>query len=342
MRLSFGEGLAIIHPMIYEGALILGGVVLGGLAMAAWASRRVQKAQQNISEELARYRRSQMFGNIGVWDWSIKNDALYWSDEIYGMFGHEPGAVTPTYQFFIDSVHPDDKARVQAAEDACLANLSAHDIVYRVVWSDGTIKWLHETGDVLFDERGEAVRFTGILRDVTASKLQQDEILHLAHYDGLTGLANRELFRTRLEDAMRRADRHKTMVALVFLDLNRFKPVNDTYGHAAGDKLLAAVAKKLTKAVRRADSVARYGGDEFVVVLEDLKTAEEAHWVVDKLRAVFKDDFIIDGRRLSIGVSTGISLYPQDAQDADKLIHIADMAMYEEKTGEADSASALR
>ncbi len=154
-----------------------------------------------------------------------------------------------------------------------------------MVWSDGTIRWLRETGNVLFDEASEAVKFTGIVRDVTTRKMKIDQIIQLAHFDGLTGLANREFFRDQLKEAFARADRHGTLVALVFMDLNKFKPINDTYGHTYGDQVLMAVAQNMKKSIRS----------------------------------------------IELGISIGLSLYPQDASDIDELIHIADMAMYREK-----------
>lgn len=321
----------MISAMGYTLLLFVFGCACGWLLALGWMRRRARVSILDVNEELDRYRRSQMFANMGVWDWSVKNDVLYWSDEVYAMFGYEPGEVTPTYQFFIDAVHPDDKARVQAAEDACLENLTSHDITYRVVWPDGTIKWLHETGDVLFDDEGEAIKFTGVLWDVTVDKEQHDEILHLAHYDGLTGLPNRELFRDHLKDAIARAERHGSMVALVFMDLNKFKPINDTFGHRLGDQVLIQVGQRLKGSIRSIDSVARIGGDEFVVTLEDINTEQEARGVAEKLRAVFDEDFAVEDYFFDVGVSIGISLYPEDAQDLDRLIHIADMAMYREK-----------
>lgn len=315
--------------------VLLGVVLTRGVAFVR-ANRLAAQADAGADEirpeeELERYRRSQVFANIGTWDWSIKSDLLLWSDEIYRMFGYEPGQVTPTYQLFLQSVHKDDLQRVQDAEKACLENNEPHDIEYRVVWPDGTVRWLRETGNVLFNTAGVAVQFTGIVRDVTTSKTKMDHFHRLAHYDGLTGLANREFFRAQLIEALARADRHGTMVALVFMDLNKFKPVNDTYGHAYGDQVLMAVSQNMKHAIRSVDQIARVGGDEFVATLEDIKSAEEAFVVADKLRSLFNTPLVVEGRNVDLGLSIGISLYPQDARDIEELIHIADMAMYQEK-----------
>lgn len=321
----------MIAPMGYDSILFLVGVVFGGGLAVGWMYLRARKAQAGQTEELDRYRRSQNFAKIGTWDWSIKNDVLYWSDEIYDMFGYARGEVVPSYDFFLKCLHPDDLHRVQAAEGACLEQQIPHDITYRVIWRDGNVRWLRESGDVLFDDNGTPVRFTGILRDVTQRKIQAEEIHHLAHYDSLTGLANRELFRQKLSEAIGRADRHTTMVALVFMDLNKFKPINDTYGHQFGDKVLIQIAQKLQGALRSVDNVARVGGDEFIATLEDIKSEQEAWGVAEKLRATFDADLVVDDHFFKIGASIGISLYPQDSKDVEELIHIADMAMYKEK-----------
>jgi diguanylate cyclase (GGDEF)-like protein/PAS domain S-box-containing protein len=315
--------------------VLLGVVLTRGVAhmranrLAAQGGTSADKDRHE--EELERYRRSQVFANIGTWDWSIKPDVLHWSDEIYRMFGYTPGEVTPSYQLFMQSVHKDDLQRVQAAEKACLEDKEPHDIEYRVVWPDGTVRWLRETGDVLFDAAGEAVQFTGVVRDVTTSKMKMDHIRQRAHFDGLTGLANREFFHDQLTEALDRADRHGSMVALVFMDLNKFKPINDTFGHAYGDQVLMAVSQNMKHAIRSVDQIARVGGDEFVATLEDIKSAEEAFAVADKLRSLFSTPMVIEGRSVDLGISIGISLYPQDARDIEELIHIADMAMYREK-----------
>lgn len=317
-------------PGVFLGAMLaLGSVRLRAHRAAAHMDTLEDDSRR--AEELERYRRSQVFANIGTWDWSIKSDVLHWSDEIYRMFGYEPGDVTPSYQLFIQSLHKDDVERVQAAEKACLEQHEPHDIEYRVMWPNGTVRWLRETGNVLFDEAGEAVKFTGIVRDVTDSKSKIDHIQQLAHYDGLTGLANREFFREQFTEALARADRHATSVALIFMDLNKFKPVNDTYGHAFGDKVLMAVAQNMKQLIRSVDKVARVGGDEFVVILEDIKSADEAFTVAEKLRSLFTAPMVVEGRSVELGVSIGVSLYPQDARDIEELIHIADMAMYREK-----------
>jgi diguanylate cyclase (GGDEF)-like protein/PAS domain S-box-containing protein len=314
--------------MIFNFFLIMIGFVSGAVLCIGWMRWHGKLPQ---SEELERYRRSQMFSNIGLWDLSFKTNILHWSDEIYEMFGYKPGEVTPSYELFCDAVHPEDRERVKEAENACIERKDSQDIEYRVIWPDGTIRWLRETGDVLFGEDGEAVKFTGTVRDVTDNRREIDRIRQLAHFDVLTGLPNRVLFKICLEEAIGRAIRHKTMIALIYMDLNKFKPVNDNYGHEIGDKVLKAIAERLTHTIRSVDTVARVGGDEFIAILEDIKAEAEVNVVVEKLRRIFHEPFTVDGNQHDVSVSIGVSRFPQDSSDIEELINIADQAMYQAK-----------
>jgi len=247
------------------------------------------------------------------------------------MFGYKPGEVTPSYELFGKAVHPEDRQRVKEAEERCIKRRDTQDIEYRVIWPNGTIRWLRETGDVLFGEDGEAIKFTGTVRDITENRREIDRIRQLAHFDVLTGLPNRTLFKTCLDEAIARASRHKTMIALIFMDLNKFKPVNDSFGHVVGDKVLKAIAERLTRTIRSVDTVARVGGDEFIAILEDFKSEAEVDMVVEKLQGVFHKPFTVDGKDHDVSVSIGVSRYPQDSADIEELINIADQAMYQDK-----------
>ena len=289
------------------------------------------------SDDAERFMRSQYFARIGTWDWHIDTEELYWSDAIYGMFGYQVGEVTPSYQRFCEHVHPDDQARVRAGELRCIATGQNHDEEYRVVWADGTVRWLRETGNVVTDAQGAPLRMMGIVRDITEEKAWASELSQRAHHDPLTGLPNRLLFEDRLAAAIERARRHDQRLMLAFIDLDGFKAINDQHGHAAGDSLLVSVGSRLQDALRLTDTVARIGGDEFVVILEELSPranlADEAQRLADKLLAALAPPMVIDGMAHVIGASLGIAVYPDHAQSMDKLIHVADLAMYAAKRG---------
>lgn len=319
--------------MHYDVVLIALSFLAGGVFTAVWGHLRARRGfKQNANaEKLERYRRSHEFARVGTWDWTLKNNVLFWSDEIYAMFGYRLGEVTPSYELFCNALHPDDREEVLRAEEDCLNHQGRYDMEYRVIWPDGTVRWLHESGDVLFDEQGQAERFSGIIRDVTTYREKSEHIQKLAYFDILTGLPNRVSFTNQLQQAIERSKRQGTLVALVYMDLNNFKPINDTYGHGVGDNVLRAVADRLTRSFRSVDMVARVGGDEFIAILEGLKSTDEVDRIVAKLQKQFAKPFALDKCLHDIGISTGVSLYPDDSSDIDELINIADAAMYRSK-----------
>lgn len=170
--------------------------------------------------------------------------------------------------------------------------------------------------------------FVGIVRDITERKLAEQKIAHLAHYDYLTDLPNRALFLNCLEHSMLLAKRNNYKAAVLFLDLDGFKQVNDTLGHEAGDLLLQDVSKRLKHAIRESDTVARVGGDEFTFVLNNIQSSEGAAVVAGKIIAALSEPFDLKGQRCKVGGSIGIAMFPDDAGDLDKLIKQADEAMY--------------
>ncbi|THG71181.1 diguanylate cyclase [Pseudomonas sp. A-1] len=183
----------------------------------------------------------------------------------------------------------------------------------------------------VYDEQRRPSHFTGLFTDISAAKEEQERILQMAYHDRLTGLPNRSLVRDRLTQALRQARRQGSLLAVLFLDLDRFKPVNDTFGHAVGDLLLRAVAERLAQTVRDSDTVARLGGDEFLIVLEDLDDVAMAERIAGRLVEALQQPFPIDGHVLHIGTSIGIALYPDDGSDAAELVRKADAAMYRAK-----------
>ncbi|CAM4192593.1 GGDEF domain-containing protein [Roseateles saccharophilus] len=181
------------------------------------------------------------------------------------------------------------------------------------------------------DSRGRVVQYLAVMSDITPVKAVQERLDHLAHHDALTGLPNRLHFMAALERSLAHADRERTSVALLFVDLDHFKSINDSFGHAVGDQLLAAVARRLQRTVRSEDMVARLGGDEFVVTLANLRERDEAVRIARKLLAELQEALDIDGQRLAPAASIGIALYPGDGGTPAELLAAADEAMYEAK-----------
>lgn len=183
------------------------------------------------------------------------------------------------------------------------------------------------------NREGKVCNYFSILTDLTERKKAEERIHYLAYYDALTGLPNRRLLYKLVDQALREAQRGQRQGAILFLDLNRFKPINDTLGHLVGDALITAVAKRLRETVRSEDVVARLGGDEFVVALFDIGQREHARIVAQKLHAAFETPFVVGEYELMVSAAIGISLFPRDGEDTETLIRLADIAMYRAKRG---------
>lgn len=180
----------------------------------------------------------------------------------------------------------------------------------------------------IFDPDGKARKFIEVVEDITEKKIAEQSIEQLAYYDSLTGLANRKLLKDRLNQLIAHSRRHEQKLGVIFLDLDRFKVINDTMGHTIGDMLLKAVAKRLLKIVRASDTVARLGGDEFVIVIPEIVHENDISSVVNKIMKSFSDPFKLKGRKIFTTVSIGIAIFPHDGQNSSKLLRNADTAMY--------------
>jgi diguanylate cyclase (GGDEF)-like protein/PAS domain S-box-containing protein len=255
----------------------------------------------------------------------------------HGMFGY---AVTEAVGANVSMLMPQPHAR---EHDTHIANYLRTGQA-RVIGKPRVVSALRKDGTVFPIELnvtelklGGNRSFTGVIRDITERKLAEEHIRHLAHHDALTGLPNRTLFYDRLRQAMALAGRERHELALLYIDLDRFKAVNDSLGHDAGDELLKAVAARMRSLVRGADTVARMGGDEFTVIVPKLTSREGAatlaQKLIDALSAPFQLHLAAPGpaREVRIGSSIGIAVYPADTQDIDGLIKAADSAMYEAK-----------
>ncbi|MEW6163703.1 MAG: EAL domain-containing protein [Pseudomonadota bacterium] len=204
--------------------------------------------------------------------------------------------------------------------------------------SDGEIFPVWQTISAVRDAEGEIVEFVSLFIDITQRKRSEDEIAYRANYDALTGLPNRNLLVERLGQAMKQARRENSRVAVMFIDLDFFKQVNDTLGHAFGDRLLQAVAERMRQCVRETDTIARQGGDEFVVLLADIEDTAAASLVGDKIVARMAVPFLLDDHEIHIGASVGITLYPDDGADIETLFRNADLAMYRAKEAGRNNA----
>jgi len=219
----------------------------------------------------------------------------------------------------------------QAHKATLTARQPFQNFVYHVADSGENLHTISISGRPIFDEQGRFTGYRGTGTDITEQKKIEDQIRHMAHHDSLTELPNRVLLQDRIGQAIAQARRSQKVAAILFIDLDRFKNVNDSLGHQVGDGLLRAVAERLIACVRSTDTVARMGGDEFVVVLTELRRAEDAGQVAQKILAVLPQPIDIDGHELRVTPSVGICLYPHDGEDVETLMRNADAAMYHAK-----------
>jgi diguanylate cyclase (GGDEF)-like protein/PAS domain S-box-containing protein len=199
---------------------------------------------------------------------------------------------------------------------------------WEFIKKDGSKIFVEVSASLVKDAYGKPSGFRGIVRDITARKMTEERLRYLANYDSLTGLLNRALFRDRLSHAAERARRQKGVVVVLFIDLDRFKSVNDTLGHEFGDKLLQAAARRIKGCLRDSDTIARLGGDEFIIMLEDIAYPERAVIVAKKILQSFVRPILVSEREIYTSASIGITSYPGDASDIDALLRNADSAMY--------------
>ncbi len=310
------------------------------LSLVVWqlASGRARalRVAQEITSELRssekQLKEAQRMAHLGSWEVDIASNRLTWSDEIYRIFELEPASFVPSYEAFLNAVHPEDRALVDLAFRESIAHHRPYSLEHRLLLADGRVKYVRAQGETVYDEAGRPLRSIGTAQDISEQKLTQERIAHMAHFDTLTNLPNRALFYDRLRHAISEARRDKGGLTLFYMDLDGFKEVNDTMGHHAGDLLLKGVAQRLSECVRESDTVSRLGGDEFTVILSGMHHQEEVLAVAQKIVHAIAVPFDLEGSRANIGISIGVARYTEEADNEDDLVRRADEAMYAAKS----------
>ena len=267
---------------------------------------------------------------IGSWEWDVVTDRVTWSAQMYRIFGVKPDAFAATYAAYLDCLHPDDRPLATHNVERALRFIEPYEAEYRAVWPDGELRWLHCRGRAIVDDDGAVLRLLGTSQDITERKQLEARLAHRALHDDLTGLPNRSLLMDRLSVAMQRTERSGLHTLVLFVDLDRFKSVNDGAGHEAGDEVLRTIAGRLRDTVRQVDTVARYGGDEFVVVAEELRP-EEAESFAARVLSVASLPIEHRSGRLSLSASIGGTVATR-GRAPEEVLRNADAAMYEAKS----------
>ena len=299
--------------------------------VAAIAIKRAQvEAQMRATNE--RFHLVARATQDAVCDWDLITRTAWWNDEYRKQFGHTLGA-KPGIESWSDYLHPQEHERVLAnIHTAINSGAATWTDEYRFRRHDGGYATVFGRAFIARDAHGRAVRMIGSMLDITERKRSEEQLAYLAQYDTLTSLPNRNLFQDRLGHALARADRNRGLVALIYVDLDRFKEINDTLGHTLGDKVLQTVATRLRACVRESDTVARLGGDEFTIILEDVSSADAVAQVARKVLDSLAPSMVIGERDIVITGSLGVTLYPHHGGTSEILVQQADMAMYQAKT----------
>ncbi len=290
-----------------------------------------QKVIRELLQSEERYSLAVRAASDGIWDWDLSHDKIYFSPRWHAILGREDAENSDPGAWF-ELVHPDDLLRLRAAIDAHRAGQTSHlQSEHRMRHADGSWRWVLTRGLAMRDIAGEATRMAGSLSDITDRRAAERQLQHDALHDGLTGLPNRALFMDRLEQVLQRAARDPSVgCAVLFLDVDRFKLVNDSLSHGVGDRLLVALAGRVASALRPADTVARIGGDEFTILLDDTVGEEDARNLAERVRQSLRKPFSIDGHELFVTASIGVSLSGGQLTPAE-LLRNADIAMYDAK-----------
>ncbi|HSG21624.1 MAG TPA: diguanylate cyclase [Azonexus sp.] len=275
-------------------------------------------------------RLSQQIGRTGTFEWIIATGEVQWSAEIAALYGYPAKAFKSAYGSWRESIHPEDRAALERHVRNALSS-GKFEAEWRVVWPDGNIHWMSGRAVVYKDEAGQAQRMLGVNIDITAAKAAAEMMRRVAQHDSLTGLPNRALFYEYADHLLPAMRRGHSNAALLFIDLDRFKPINDTYGHDVGDFVLKEVAQRMIASLRGEDMVARLGGDEFVAMLVNIHGEEDAASIASHLLDHLGKPYHLDGIELQVSPSIGVSLFPRDSDTVGELIKQADVAMYAAK-----------
>ena len=327
LRYASQQRFATMMGLILSAALI----GLGWGAIAAGNNRaQVQKALEGAE---ARWKMALTASGAGVWDWNLLSGAVMLTPQAQALLGIDARTAQWSPDTVNGKVHPEDLAGFSASLRDMLEGRTADlRTEHRILRGSGDVAWILAHAMVVErDHKGAPLRVVGTVTNIDERKSHEEQIRHMASHDALTGLANRALFGDRLQQAILLAQRDQSRLAVIYFDLDKFKPVNDTHGHAVGDQLLIDVAARVRAGLRQSDTLARLGGDEFAALLPNCQTPEDAMKVGSGILALLNQPYVVNGHELHISGSIGVSLYPDAGLDAAAVVHHADLAMYRSK-----------
>ncbi len=293
-----------------------------------------KRSEEALRESEERYALAARGANDGLWDWDLRNNKIYFSYRWKAMLGYDEKELNDGPEEWFGRIHPDDRAEVEARIAAHLSGRIQHfEGEYRIMHKDGTYRWVLNRGLATMDQNGHAHRMAGSQTDITSRKSAEEQLVYNAFHDALTELPNRALFMDRLQHVItvstRRADE---LYAVLFLDMDRFKIINDSLGHTVGDQLLVVMGQQLSECLRPGDTVARLGGDEFAVLLDNISELKDAVDVAERILKRLLTPLFIKGHEVFASVSIGIAMGSERYERPEQVLRDADIAMYQAKT----------
>ena len=290
-----------------------------------------KKAEQALKESEARFRSLTELSS----DWYWETDAEF---RFVRFEGRDKAFINNLRQDYLGKRgwETEVEMSVDGSESHIMRELmderkSFRDIVGQRWLQDGTVRYSSVSGEPLYDDQGRFTGYRGLSRDITEQKLAEDKIRYLATHDGMTGLVNREMFNQLINLAIEQARRYSRKLAVLFIDLDGFKEINDSLGHEFGDRMLIIVAQRLKGCMRSSDVVARFGGDEFVILIPEVKDINQLSMIANNLLSVIAQPEDVMGRLCKVTASIGISIFPVDANNVSSLMKNADISMYQAK-----------
>lgn len=294
-------------------------------------NQRISKIEGELKESLDRYRLVVEGSSDSIFDWNIKNDTFFYSSQYKESLGLSSEYKFESIRDWVRLLHPDDKVRVLSRLREYLGRkIDSFSVEYRIMHKNGEYKWMMTKGLAIWDSKGKPIRIAGSHTDITERKIQESQLHELAYKDKVTGLNNRAYFLEKIDKVIEE-NKDGQQFAILFIDIDKFKEVNDTLGHDAGDLLLRDVSNILKNHIGKEDILARIGGDEFII-LKRIKEniAEIMHFCLE-IQDIFIEPWIINEHKFYITLSIGIAIYPRDGIDRKTLMKNADMAMYRAK-----------
>ena len=325
------EEESIAHEVANQLAIVLKQNQLYESLQAELSERKRVESALRESEE--RYELAVRGANDGLWDWDLRTNVIYYSPRWKSMLGIGEDEILNDPQEWLSRIHPDDLAEFKALLDAHLGGNRAHfETEYRISHASGKERWMLCRGLAVRDAEGRAYRMSGSQTDITDRKIAEERLTYDALHDVLTGLPNRNLFLDRLGRRLEYGKQHQGRpFAVLFLDLDRFKVINDSLGHSAGDEFLAAVAQQLQTCLRQEDTISRLGGDEFAILLYEIKDVGDAIHAAERLQARLAQGVMLGSVNRSCSTSIGITVFNGQYSIPEELLRDADTAMYRAK-----------